>query len=239
MIANPDPLRGGARALPSGERLAAAVIDFLVLAVPQAVLLAVIVLTSHQYHQFTVFLEAHSKATNLASNPTFVRLSKHLTTVATEFLYAAEAVTAVYLIFMYLRFGATLGKLALGLRITRLDGSPMTARNAVLRSTVFWIPLLVPVIGLWIWLVEYIAGTLVVLFRPDHRGPEDLLGHTIVVRKESAGRSLSELLNYAPPLAPPGQPPSPQGRGGHLPGWGPSGDRPPTPAPADPEEGRI
>ncbi|MFZ0996202.1 MAG: RDD family protein [Candidatus Dormiibacterota bacterium] len=239
MIASPDPLRGGARALPSGERLAAAVIDFLVLAVPQAVLLVVIVLTSSQYHQFTVFLEAHSKATNLASNPTFVRLSQHLTTVATEFLYASEAVTAAYLIFMYLRFGATLGKLALGLRITRVDGSPMTVRNAVLRSTVFWIPLLVPVIGLWIWLVEYMAGTVVVLFRPDHRGPEDLLGHTIVVRRESAGRSLSELLNYAPPLAPPGQPPSPQGRGGHLPGWGPSEDRPPTPGTGEPEEGRI
>ena len=239
MTASPDPLRGGARALPSGERLAAAVIDFLVLAVPQAILLVVIVLTSSQYHHFTVFLEAHSKATNLANNPTFVSLSKHLTTVATEFLYAAEAVTAVYLIFMYLRFGATLGKLALGLRITRVDGSPMTARNAVLRSTVFWIPLLVPVIGLWIWLVEYMAGTLVILFRPDHRGPEDLLGHTIVVRKESVGRSLSELLNYAPPLAPPGQPPSPQGRGGHLPGWGPSDDRPPAPGPGEPEEGRI
>ncbi|MGA8207103.1 MAG: RDD family protein [Candidatus Dormiibacterota bacterium] len=239
MIASPNPLGGGARALPSGERLAAAVIDFLVLAVPQAVLLVLIVLTSSQYHQFTVFLEAHSKATNLATNPTFVRLSQHLTTVASEFLYAAEAVTAVYLIFMYLRFGATLGKLALGLRITRVDGSPMTASNAVLRSTVFWIPLLIPVIGLWVWLVEYMAGTLVVLFRPDHRGPEDLLGHTIVVRKESAGRSLSELLNYAPPLAPPGQPPSPQARGGHLPGWGPSTDRPPTASPGEPEEGRI
>jgi uncharacterized RDD family membrane protein YckC len=239
VIASPDPLRGGARALPSGERLAAAVIDFLVLAVPQAVLLVVIVLTSSQYHQFTVFLEAHSKATNLASNPTFVRLSKHLTTVATEFLYTAEAVTAAYLIFMYIRFGATLGKLALGLRITRVDGSPMTVRNAVLRSTVFWIPLLVPVIGLWIWLVEYMAGTLVVLFRPDHRGPEDLLGHTIVVRKESVGRSLAELLHYAPPLAPPGQPPSPQGRGGHLPGWGPSDAPPPPPGPGEPGEGRI
>jgi uncharacterized RDD family membrane protein YckC len=239
VIASPNPLGGGTRALPSGERLAAAVIDFLVLAVPQAVLLVVIVLTSSQYHQFTVFLEAHSKATNLATNPTFVRLSQHLTTVASEFLYAAEAVTAVYLIFMYLRFGATLGKIALGLRITRVDGSPMTARNAVLRSTVFWIPLLIPVIGLWVWLVEYMAGTLVVLFRPDHRGPEDLLGHTIVVRKDSVGRSLSELLNYAPPLTPPGQPPSPQGRGGHLPGWGPSNERPPKAGPGEPEEGRI
>jgi uncharacterized RDD family membrane protein YckC len=201
--------------------------------------LVLIVITSSQYHHFTVFLEAHSKATNLATNPTFVRLSQHLSTVASEFLYASEALTAGYLILMYLRFGATLGKLALGLRITRVDGSPMTVRDAALRSLVFWVPLLIPVIGLWLWLVQYIAGTLVVLFRPDHRGPEDLLGKTIVVRKDSVGRSLPELLNYGPPLAPPGQPPGPQGRGGHLPGWGPSDDRPPTPAGGEPEEGRI
>ncbi|HUY24000.1 MAG TPA: hypothetical protein VMV09_01690, partial [Candidatus Saccharimonadales bacterium] len=59
------------------------------------------------------------------------------------------------------------------------------------------------------------------------------------VRKESVGRSLPELLNYASPLAPPGQPPSPQSRGGHLPGWGPSNDRPPPGGPGEPEEGRI
>lgn len=235
MIARPNPLPGGARALPSGERLAAAVIDFLVLAVPQVIL--AVLIAGPQFRRYFTFVSAHAKNAHLTTNPTFIRLAHQLGTVGFRFSIVSEALTAVYLIGMYLGTGATLGKLALGLRITRVDGSSMTIRDAVLRSLVFWVPLLIPVIGLWLWLLQYIGGTLVVLIRPDHRGPEDLLGRTIVVRKESRGRPLQELLGYAGTAAvPPSQPPTPpHGRGGHLPGWGPPADQPPPPSGPEPE----
>jgi uncharacterized RDD family membrane protein YckC len=225
------PRTGGARVLPSGERLAAAVLDFLALAVPQVILGTVIL--GQRFGRLASFMEAHSKDTHIATNHTYIALSNQASVVLGHFLIAAEAVTAVYLVGMYLGTGATLGKLAMGLRITRVDGSAMTPRDAVLRSLVFWVPLFslvfIPVIGVWLWLVESVWGTLVILLRPDRRAPEDLLGRTIVVRKESQGQSLAELLNYAAPPAPSAQPPSPiPGRGGHLPGWGPSDEPPPA-----------
>ncbi|MGA2872143.1 MAG: RDD family protein [Candidatus Dormibacteria bacterium] len=229
MNQSPAAMTGGARALPSGERLAAAVLDFVVLLVPQVIL--GVVMMGHKFQRLATFMEAHSKDTHLATNHTYITLSSQANVVLSHFLYASEAITAIYLIGMYLGTGATLGKLAMGLRITRVDGSAITPRDAVLRSLVFWVPLLVPVIGVLLWLAEYIWGTLVILFRHDHRAPEDLLGRTMVVRKESQGRSLAEILNYASPL-PPTQPPGPiPSRSGHLPGWGPS-DEPPPPASA-------
>lgn len=234
VIANPSPLPGGARALPSGERLAAAVIDFLVLAVPQVIL--ALVIAGPEFRRYFSFVAAHTKDPHLTTDPTFVRLAHQLAAVGFRFSIVSEALTALYLVGMYLGTGATLGKLALGLRITRVDGNPMTVRDAVLRSLVFWVPLLIPLVGVWLWLLEYIGGTLVVLFRPDHRGPEDLVGQTIVVRKESRGRPLAELLGYGRASAPTSQPPAPaQGRSGHLPGWGPASDQPPAPATGPPE----
>ncbi len=219
---------GSSRGLPSWERLSAAALDFVVLAIPQAIVAAFIV--RKPWGRLIDFLEAHSKAKNLAHNATFISLSNRADTAFFHFLLIAEALTAIYLIGMYLGTGSTLGKLALGLRITRVDGSPMSPRDAVLRSLVFWVPLLLSGIGIgiWIWLVEYVGGTLVILFRPDRRGFEDLLGRTIVVRRQDRGRPLSELLPGRTVQVPPERPPVPgPGGGGYLPGWGP----PPVPTP--------
>jgi uncharacterized RDD family membrane protein YckC len=235
LLARPAPPPAGARGLPAAERLAAAVVDFGVLAVPQVIV--AIAIAGHQFSRYASFVANHSKDTHLATNPTFVKLAASVNATIPRFLLVSEAITAVYLIGMYLATGATLGKLVMGLRITRVDGSPMTPRDAVLRSLVFWVPLLIPAIGLWLWLAQYIGGTLVVLFRPDHRGPEDLLGRTIVVRKESQGRSLAELFSPARPGTPTFPPPSPPAaRGGHLPGWGPADEPPAGPGAGKPED---
>jgi uncharacterized RDD family membrane protein YckC len=236
VIASPTPQPSGARPLPSWERLAAAVIDFVVLLIPQVILATLI--AGPQYSRLFAYATAHARESNLAKDPHFVRLADRLTPALLHYGISAAAVTAIYLIGMYLGAGATLGKLALGLRITRVDGRPMTVRDAVLRSLVFWVgsPFM-PVIGVWIWLVQFIGGTLVLLFRPDHRAPEDLIGGTIVVRKEQSGRPLSELLSYRRPYVPADQPPNaPPARGGHLPGWGPASDQPPPPPRGGEEE---
>ncbi|MGA7173169.1 MAG: RDD family protein [Candidatus Dormiibacterota bacterium] len=237
MIANSNssPLRSNA--LPSWERLGAAVIDFLVLFVIE--LIVAIPIAGHQFTRVVNFEKAYTGSRSaLTKNPHFVALA-HLFAVQLRYVgIVAAALTAIYLIGMYLATGATLGKLALGLRITRVDGRPMTIRDAVLRSIVFWVgnPFL-PVIGVWIWLLQYVGGTLVLLFRPDHRGPEDLLGGTMVVRKVDQGRSLADVAGYGPPSVPPSTPPdAPVLRGGHLPGWGPVPDQPPPPPEGGTEE---
>ncbi|MGC2191690.1 MAG: RDD family protein [Candidatus Dormiibacterota bacterium] len=238
MIATRNSSPPGARPLPSWERLGAAVIDFLVLAVLE--LIAAVPIAGKQYAKIISFEEAHGGRTaNLAKNPHFVSLANKFSVQLMHLGIVAAALTAIYLIGMYLGAGATLGKLALGLRVTRVDGRPMTIRDAVFRSIVFWVanPFLIPVIGVLLWLLQFIGGTLVLLIRPDHRGPEDLLGGTMVVRKADRGRTLADIAGYDLPSVPPAQPPdAPTVRSGHLPGWGPVGDQPPPPAGSGPEE---
>ncbi len=229
-IADPNASPPGPRALPSWERLAAGVIDFFVLVIPEVILFVII--AGKRYAAIYSFAVAHKGAKNLANNPHFVKLADRLGADLFWVGIGVAALTAVYLIAMYLTAGATVGKLALGLRITRTDGRPMTGLSAFLRSVPFWVgsPFLFAPIGTWIWLLQFFGGTLVILFRPDHRGPEDFLGHTMVVRKVDQGRTLADLTSYRQPYIPPAQPPAaPAGRGGHLPGWGPGADQPPPP----------
>ncbi|HVC23376.1 MAG TPA: RDD family protein [Candidatus Dormibacteraeota bacterium] len=232
MIAS--PISAVSRRLPSWERLAAGFIDWLVLLIPEIIL--AVIFASHAYSRLFSYIKAHKGESNLSKDPRFVHLSHLLSTPLVHFLIASEAVTAIYLIGMYLGTGATLGKLALGLRITRVDGHPLTAWDAVLRSLVFWVPLLIPIIGIWLWLLQYVGGTLVMLFRPDHRGPEDLIAGTIVVPKNARGSSLAEMTGYITPNAPPPQPPDAPVRGGHLPGWGPANEQQPPPPDQGPGE---
>lgn len=222
-----NALGGSPVPLPSWPRLSAAALDFLVLAAPQLVV-ADILLRVPLVRLYD-FLKAHQNDSHLASNSTYVALSNHADAAFFRFLLVAEAIAAIYLIAMYLSTGATVGKLALGLRITRVDGTPMRPRDAVMRSLVFWAPLLLTVvgIGIWLWLLEYVGGTLVILLRPDRRGPEDLLGRTIVVRVADRGRPLADFLPLRPVQLPPEQPPSPAQRG-YLPGWGPREQPPPA-----------
>ncbi|MGH7611462.1 MAG: RDD family protein [Candidatus Dormibacteria bacterium] len=235
----PTPLRGGATNLPSGERLAAGVVDFLVLIIPEAILFVLV--ADHSVGLLLKYIRAHEKSGHIVTGALKTAQYHHLAVQTGKavflFIIVTQALTAVYLIGMYLARGATVGKLAMGLRITRADGQPMRPANAALRSMVFWIPALLIVIpyGTWIWILVTIASTVLILARPDHRGLDDMIGGTIVVRKESVGRPLADLLGFSPSQVPPGSPPAP-GHGGHLPGWEPV-EQPPAPTSPPAESG--
>ncbi len=209
----PAPAYGRPRALPTWPRLGAAVIDFVVLLVPEIIAFQLIagpaMTSAFNYYQ------AHpSQGTSVA-----VAHAPDYQPALYHFYIAIEAITAAYLIASYLGFSATLGKLAVGLRITRVDGQKLRVRDAVLRSLPFWLPLLMVPVSVPLLLFQYVGGTILIFARPDRRGPEDLLGGTMVVAKEFQGRSLTELAQIAPPSRPPRLPPPPGG--GHLPGWEP------------------
>ncbi|MHB1525813.1 MAG: RDD family protein [Candidatus Dormibacteria bacterium] len=220
----PASAYGRPRALPTWPRLGAAVIDFVVLLIPEIIAFQLIAgpamtraLNYYQAHQ------AQGPSVAVAHAPNYQPALYH-------FYIAIEAITAAYLIASYLGFSSTLGKLAVGLRVTRVDGRPLRVRDAVLRSLPFWLPLLLVPISVPLLFFQYVGGTILIFTRPDRRGPEDLLGGTMVVAKEFQGRSLTELAQIGPPPRPswPSRQPPPPG-GGHLPGWEPV-YAPPTPA---------
>jgi uncharacterized RDD family membrane protein YckC len=75
-----------------------------------------------------------------------------------------------YDLFFNGRFGATIGKRALGLRIVRVDGSPIGYNLAAVR----WM-------GCIVSDFTFYLGYLFVLFRPDRRALHDLLAGTKVI----------------------------------------------------------
>ncbi|MHB1638870.1 MAG: RDD family protein [Candidatus Dormibacteria bacterium] len=211
-----------ARALPVGPRFAAALIDFIILLIPE--ILAYLLIAAPEVARVQRYFQLHPKqgiAAAVAHAPGYAAANLH-------FFIVVEAVTAAYLIASYLFLSATVGKRLLGLRITRVDGNPLRVRDAVLRSLPFWVPWLVPAVGLYLNFFQFVGGSVLLVFRPDHRGPEDMLGNSIVVRQEQQGRSLRDLVTIGPPRQPPLAPPAAQApRGGHLPGWEPIA-QPPT-----------
>ena len=59
-----------------------------------------------------------------------------------------QLVTLFFYVYLVTKFGATPGKLALGLRISMLDGSPVTVQAACLRYGMWWILGLLSGIGM-------------------------------------------------------------------------------------------
>ncbi|NNM96497.1 MAG: RDD family protein [Candidatus Dormibacteraeota bacterium] len=210
---NQMPAYGRPRALPTWRRLGAAAVDFVVLLIPE--IIAFQLIAGSAMSRALSYYQAHvsqGPSVAVAHSPNYQPALYH-------FYIATEAITAAYLIATYLGWSATVGKLLFGLRITRVDGHPLRARDAVLRSVPFWLPLLIVPLSVPLLFFEYVGGTILIFARPDHRGPEDLLGGSMVVAKEFQGRSLKELTQLAPPTQPPPQPPPPSS--GHLPGWEP------------------
>lgn len=195
-------------ALPVWPRFAAAALDFLVLLVPEVI--AYQLIAGPTLSQALHYYNSHQKlglANAVAHTPNYQPAVYH-------FYIAMEAITAAYLIASYLGFSATLGKLALRLRITRVDGSPLRVRDAVLRSLPFWVPLLLPSpVGVYVFFFQFLGGSILIIFRPDHRGPEDLLGNSMVVARQAQGKSLADAIGLArtptQPRVPPLTPPSP------------------------------
>ncbi len=222
--------------LPRGPRFLAAIIDFLVLLIPEVV--AYELIAAGPVNRWATYYQSHPKVGVSGSLAKFPDVNG----AVYHFYIAIEVITAIYLIGTYLGLGATVGKLALGLRITRLDGSRLSVRAAVLRSIPFWLPLLVTPISLPLLFFQYVGSPILIISRPDRRALGDLLAGTMVIRKELAGTGLQDLIAQGPPVPPPKTPPP--ARSGHLPGWEPasqppapvsSGSEPPREQPGDGE----
>ena len=77
-----------------------------------------------------------------------------------------------YFVVMNGKFGATVGKMAVGAKIVNLDGSPLGYQRAIWRYMAEMVS----------WLILGI-GYLMIAFRSDKRGLHDLLAHTRVIYK--------------------------------------------------------
>lgn len=96
-----------------GQRLIAIVLDFIIISILKLMLLAFIVWNIFKYHAFSWF--------------------------STKSIFYAVIVlvfTVFYDIYLVKRFGGTPGKLLVGIRITKLDRSPVGWREALLRNSV-------------------------------------------------------------------------------------------------------
>ncbi len=151
-------------------RFLARIIDGLVLLIPQ---LAVIVLvagtgfvTAIMNGDFTALMEGGGVLT--------------AATLINAVLYAA------YEAYLTSNYGGTLGKLALGLRVCLLDGSPLNLQQALIRHLIYAgggiIGALIPAIaflnGLWV-----IVDTVSAAFDPQKRALHDRIAKTLVVKK--------------------------------------------------------
>ena len=179
------------RSRPRLERLGAAMIDFAVLAIPQIVVTTALIGAPLQ--RYTRYVTRHPHATL----PAALAHSPGLETALYHSIIAWEALTALYLIAGYLYAGATLGKLVFRLRITRVDGRPLRAVDAVLRSIPFWLPFLVRPLTLYLLLVVFVFNPVLLLTRRDGRGLEDVLGSSMVVHVDEVGQPLTALVPAA------------------------------------------
>lgn len=78
-------------------------------------------------------------------------------------------------------FGRTPGKAVVGIRVENLAGEPPSLPAAMLRNA-WQLLALVPVLGPWLTLVAQGGIGLLIRQEPMHRGPHDLLAHTVVIR---------------------------------------------------------
>ncbi|MDB5244775.1 MAG: putative rane protein YckC, family [Parcubacteria group bacterium] len=90
--------------------------------------------------------------------------------------YAVSAIVGwVYAVYMLTTYHATLGKMALGLRVERTDGRPIDLGHAILRE----IP------GKIISTIILGIGYLMVGWTDKKRGLHDMIADTVVVKKAS------------------------------------------------------
>ena len=115
----------------------------------------------------------------------------------------------VYFVGFWSWRGQTLGKMIIGAKIVKADGSPITFVNAILRYLFYLIPGFAPILFLitgiswfsrnitWITILAAIVGLVVIGFSRNKRGIHDLIASTCVIntrarvlRPETAARQL-------------------------------------------------
>jgi uncharacterized RDD family membrane protein YckC len=104
-----------------------------------------------------------------------------------------------YFILMEKLVGATIGKLAVGVRVVMEDGTPVTWAAAILRN------LLRVVDSLFVYLV----GAIIVWNSPTRQRLGDKVAKTVVVSKQSVGRAAVPRSATSPDAIPPPPPPPP------------------------------
>jgi uncharacterized RDD family membrane protein YckC len=85
----------------------------------------------------------------------------------------------VYFIVMEALLGATVGKMALGIRVVKLDGSPISWWDSIVRN--LW-----RIIDSIPGVIPYLLGALLILTSPTKQRLGDRLAQTVVVRRRSA-----------------------------------------------------
>jgi uncharacterized RDD family membrane protein YckC len=160
----PDPLAGMPPLAPFGRRLAARIIDVLVVAIP----LAVISLAANGFDFSTSNGESEWDSVSNDVNS------------GTQWLWTLVLVVAYvgYDTLMTRWRGQTLGKRWMGLRVGMLaDGSVPGTNPALLRALVLWVPAVVCCYFIW-WIV---IGITILTARPYRQGLHDKAGRTVVV----------------------------------------------------------
>jgi uncharacterized RDD family membrane protein YckC len=125
-----------------------------------------------------------------------------------------------YFIVMEASLGATLGKLAMGIRVVKPDGSKLDWGSAFIRN-------LARLVDAFPYAIPYLVGAIAVWSDPTRRQRlGDRWAHSVVVDRDSVPASVG---GGRPP---PGAVPTPPG----PPGAPPSGSPLPPPGPGSPEE---
>ena len=75
--------------------------------------------------------------------------------------------------------GATVGKMALGLRVVKVDGSAVTLQDAVIRN-------LLRIVDAFPYFIPYLAGAVLIWTSPAKQRLGDRVANTLVVKKDQA-----------------------------------------------------
>lgn len=174
-----------------GRRFGALIIDNIILGIPTGIFAFGKVMSE--------FADAGMFEGNTQpSEAEMTRIMENMTGDMVMFGLIGTILSALYFILMHGTLGRTLGKMAVGIKVIKDDGSPCDLNSAFRRAVVYPIGGGVPYIG---WLVTIVNG-LWPLWDDRHQSLGDKLANTYVVRKEQAvGRTV--------PLAAPTPPPPP------------------------------
>ena len=82
----------------------------------------------------------------------------------------------VYYIIMEAMQGATVGKMALGIRVVKLDGSPISWRESIVRN-------LLRILDHIPYIIPYLLGALLIWSSPTKQRLGDRMANTVVVRR--------------------------------------------------------
>jgi uncharacterized RDD family membrane protein YckC len=106
-----------------------------------------------------------------------------LGTESTVVTWLVPIIGAVYFIGFWAWRGQTLGKMVIGARIVRRDGSPIGLARAILRYAGYFVYFLVMRIGgaVYVPYIILLVGFLIIAFSREKRGLHDLIAGTVVI----------------------------------------------------------